>query len=193
MSTEKPEVIHARSRIAICRRIPLLLLYFFSPPIWQAVWNNFNLLVEGSSSIIFIMPKSCCRHISKLNLHPPQLWGTDVPFEASDATFWEGREEREGDDHASCRWDGFKASQSGWFSFHALVALVGTWLGMHGCGIWPHAMSVHRLPKIGVSSLRKGKHLWRNPHIGIFVHGKCSQFQQPLQSRAFKYWSPSGT
>lgn len=45
-----------------------------------------------------------------------------------------------------------------------LVALVGVWLGVHSCGIWPHVVSVHRLPKTGVSRLRKGKHLWRNPH-----------------------------
>lgn len=55
------------------QKIPLLLLYFFSSPIWQAVWNNFNLLVEGSSSKIFIIPRSSCRHISKLNLHPQLL------------------------------------------------------------------------------------------------------------------------
>ena len=51
-----------------------------------------------------------------------------------------------------------------------LLALVGAWLGVHGCGIWPHVMSVHRLPKIGVSRLGKGKHIWRSPHADILVY-----------------------
>lgn len=50
------------------------------------------------------------------------------------------------------------------------LALVGAGLGVHGCGIWPHAMSANRLPRIGVSRLRKGKHLWRNPQADILVY-----------------------
>lgn len=67
------------------------------------------------------------------------------------------------------------------------LALVGACLGADGYGIWPHAMSVHRLPESGVSRLRKGKFLWRNPHTDILSYrllnnGKCFQFQQHKQS-----------
>lgn len=67
------------------------------------------------------------------------------------------------------------------------LALEGVWLGADGCGIWPHAMSAHRLPEIGVSRLRKGEHLWRNPHTDILAYrllnnGKRFQFQQHKQS-----------
>lgn len=57
-------------------------------------------------------------------------------------------------------------------------ALVSVWLRVHGCGIWPHVMSVHRLPRIGVLRLRKGKSLWRNPHTDILVHRSlnCSKY-----------------
>lgn len=51
-----------------------------------------------------------------------------------------------------------------------LFALAGVWLRVHGCGIWPHVMPVHRLPKIGVLRLRKGKSLWRNPHTDMLVY-----------------------
>lgn len=48
--------------------------------------------------------------------------------------------------------------------------LVSVWLRVHGCGIRPHVMSVHRLPKIEVLRLRKGKSLERNNHTDILVY-----------------------
>ena len=78
----------------------------------------------------------------------------------------------------------FKPSQNGHFLFRSVSACFG---GCAAVGSAPLDISAHRLPEIGVSRLRKGKHLWRHPCTDILVYrllnnGKCFQFQQHTQS-----------